>query len=108
MRTLILKFIVNMLAFYASALFFPSIRFEGPATVLYAGIVISLVNLLVRPVLLILTFPINLLTFGLFTLFINTLMVSLTASLVKGLYIPGFGMAFIISLFISALNLLFF
>lgn len=108
MRIMILKLIVNMAGFYAAALFFPSIKFDTPATILWAGIALGVVNVLIRPLLVLLTFPVNLLTFGLFTLVINTLMVMLTGVLITGLHIPGFWLAFVISLFISALNMLFF
>lgn len=108
MRTMLLKFIVNMVGFYAAALFFPAIKFDTPATVLWAGVVLGVVNLLIRPLIMLLTLPLNILTFGLFTLVINTWMVMLTGALLKGLHIPGFWPAFIISIFISILNILFF
>jgi putative membrane protein len=72
-----------------------------------AGVVLGVVNLLIRPVLLLLTIPINILTLGLFTLVINTLMVMLTDTLVESLDIPGFGVAFLIALMVYVLNMFF-
>ncbi len=74
------------------------------------SIVLGLVNATIRPVLLLLTLPINLLTLGLFTLVINGLMLWLVGSVVKGFEIQTFGAAFIAALILmvisSALNLL--
>ncbi|HHV35264.1 MAG TPA: phage holin family protein [Syntrophomonadaceae bacterium] len=104
----ILKIIVNIAGFYLAALFFPDITYDYPAALLWAGLVLGVVNILVKPVLVLLTLPIKILTFGLFTLVINTLMVSLTGFLINGLHIPGFWYAFAVAIFISILNMLFF
>lgn len=108
MRTMVLKLLVNMGGFYLAAFFFPGITYQSPATLLWAGIALGVVNILVRPVLVLLTMPINVLTLGLFTLVINTLMVMLTGALIDGLHIPGFLHAFAVAMFISILNVLFF
>lgn len=108
MRGAILKILVNIAGFYLAALFFPNITYDYPSALLWAGIVLGIVNVLVRPILVLLTLPITILTFGLFTLIINTLMVLLTGFLIGGLHIPGFWYAFIVAIFISILNMLFF
>jgi len=108
LRGAILKIIVNIGGFYLAALFFPNIAYDSPAVLLGAGLVLGLVNILVRPLLVLLTLPISILTFGLFTIVINTLMVSLTGVLIDGLHIPGFWHAFAVAVFISVLNMLFF
>ncbi len=104
----ILKIIVNVVGFYVATLFFPEITYTDPSALLMAGLVLGVVNVLVRPILALLTLPIRILTFGLFTLVLNTLMVSLTAALISGLHIPGFWYAFAVSIFISILNMFFF
>ncbi|MGB4505336.1 MAG: phage holin family protein [Syntrophaceticus sp.] len=108
LRGAILKILVNIAGFYLAALFFPNITYDYPSALLWAGIVLGIVNVLVRPILVLLTLPITILTFGLFTLIINTLMVLLTGFLIGGLHIPGFWYAFIVAIFISILNMLFF
>jgi putative membrane protein len=74
------------------------------------SIVLGLINATIRPVLLLLTLPINLLTLGLFTLVINGLMLWLVGLVVRGFVIQSFGAAFIAALILmvisSALNLL--
>ena len=72
-----------------------------------AGFVLSLVNTVVRPVLVILSLPLNIITFGLFSLVINTMMVMLTSALTPGFNVPGFRAAFIVALIVSLANWLF-
>ncbi len=108
MRAIIIKLLLNTGGFYLASIFFPRITFSSPALLLWSGLVLGLVNILVRPVLLLLTLPVNLLTFGIFTLVINTLMVMLTGTLVRNLHIPGFWHALAIAVIISGLNMLLF
>ena len=72
-----------------------------------AGIILGLVNAVVRPVLLIMTLPLNIMTLGLFTFVLNALMVMLTSFLTPGFTVPGFGAAFIVALIVSIANWLF-
>ena len=89
MKVAILKLLTNAGGFYLASFFFPRITYDRPAVLLWAGLMLGLVNILVRPILVILTLPINLLTFGLFTLVINTLMVLITGALI-GVTYTGF------------------
>ncbi len=74
------------------------------------SIILGLVNAIIRPIILILTLPLNLLTLGLFTLVINGFMLWLVSLIVKNFYVQGFGAAIIAALilmvFNSAINLL--
>jgi putative membrane protein len=65
---------------------------------------LGLANALVKPLLVVLTFPLTLVTFGLFILVINALMILLVAWLVKGFQVSGFWTAFFASIFISLLS----
>jgi putative membrane protein len=71
------------------------------------GIVMGLINSLVRPILLVLTLPINIVTFGLFTLVINAFMVMLAGWIVPGFEVAGFWSALLFSLVISLLKMMF-
>ena len=71
-----------------------------------AAIVLGLVNGIVRPLMVILTLPLTVVTFGLFLLVINALMLQLAAGLVPGVQIGGFGAALAGSLLLTLLNLL--
>ncbi|MFA5935844.1 MAG: phage holin family protein [Patescibacteria group bacterium] len=95
MLQLLLRFVLNALAVMATAYIVPGITVANFWVALIAAIVIGVVNALVRPILLILTLPINILTLGIFTLVINALMFWLAAYLVKGFDVASFGTAFL-------------
>lgn len=67
---------------------------------LMASLFLGIVNAVIRPILILLTLPINVLTLGLFTLVINSLMVLLVSTIVKGFNVYGFWPAFSLSLFL--------
>ena len=71
-----------------------------------AAIVLGLVNGIVRPLMVLFTFPLTVVTFGLFLLVINALMLQLAAGLVPGVRIGGFGAALVGSLLLTVLNLI--
>ncbi len=103
MKRQIYRVLVSTLAFIIAAQFLPIVA-KTPLHFLWAGIVLSLVNLLIRPMLIILTIPLNLITIGFFTLIINTWMIMLTSGLLPGFYVPGFGVAFFVSIIVSLFN----
>lgn len=103
MKRLIYSVLINTLAFFVAAQFLP-IEAATPLHFLGAGMVLSLINLLIRPVLTILTIPLNLLTLGFFSIVVNTWMVMLTSGLLPGFYIHGFGVALIVSIIVSFAN----
>lgn len=78
------------------------------AGALIAAVVLGALNLFIRPILLILTLPINILTLGLFSLVINALLVMLTSYLIPtGFFIPGFWTALLFALVLSVVNWVF-
>jgi putative membrane protein len=87
---IIIGWIINALALLALPYIFTSIRVEGFYTALVTALVLGLVNTLLRPLLILLTLPINLLTLGLFTLVINGLLFWFVASFVRGFFVAGF------------------
>ena len=97
------RVIINAFAFFVAAQFLPIVA-STPLHFILAGIVLGLVNLMIRPLLIILTIPLNLLTLGVFTLVINSWMILLTSGLLPGFYVPGFGVAFLASIIISLAN----
>ena len=103
MKRLIYRFLINALAFFIGAQLLP-IEATTPVHFFWAGIILGLVNLMIRPVLIILTIPLNLLTLGVFTLVINTWMIMLTSWLLPGFYVPGFGVALLASIVVSLAN----
>lgn len=72
----------------------PGVSFSGFWSALVTAAIFGLVNAIIRPLMILLTLPINILTLGLFTLIINALMFWLTATIVKGFDVSNFAAAF--------------
>jgi putative membrane protein len=81
------------------------VHVEGWGPAFLGAIVLGLVNAFVRPLMVLLTLPLTVLTFGLFLLVVNALVLWLVAALVPGIHVRGFGPAFIGSLLLTLLNL---
>jgi putative membrane protein len=79
---------------------------SGFGAAIFGALVLGLVNAIVRPLMILLTLPITILTLGLFLFIINALMLWLVAALVPGIRISGFGAALVGSLLLTVLNLL--
>lgn len=112
MLKLLLTWALNALVLLAIPYLLESVRVETFYAALVAALCIGLVNALIRPVLILITLPINILTLGLFTFVINGLLFWLVASFVKGFYVAGFWAAFwgalLYSLFSALASLLVF
>ncbi len=91
---LIARWIVNSLAVVLVSRVVPGIAVRDFYVALLVALVYGLLNAVVRPILIILTLPINLLTLGLFTFVLNALLFWLVARLVPGFSVAGFGPAF--------------
>jgi putative membrane protein len=100
----LLRVVVNALAIMLAASILPGIAVDGLVPALAAGLLLGLVNAFVRPVLLILTLPITLLTLGLFLLVLNGFCFWLVAALVSGFHVAGFGSALLGSLVVSVVS----
>ena len=104
-----LRWSINLLALVLAAKLIDGVRIPSLGLAILAAGILGVVNAVIRPVVLLLTLPINLLTLGLFTLVINALMLQFVAYLVPGFVIETFRAAFwgalIISLVSWALNI---
>lgn len=80
---------------------FPGLRFDGPWNLLAAAVLLGIVNAIVRPIAVVLTLPLTLLSLGLFLLVINAAMLGLVALLLGGFTISGFWTAIGASLLVS-------
>jgi putative membrane protein len=83
----------------------PRIQIEGGISALLAALVLGFVNAIVRPVAILLTLPLTIVTFGLFLLVVNAAMLKLTALLVPGFRVKGFFPAVVGSLLLTLLNI---
>lgn len=101
---LILHWIISALLLILVAYIVPGITVVSFFSALVAALVLGLANALVRPILILFTLPINILTLGLFTLVINALMFLLVSSIVKGFNVSGFWPAFWGALIMSLIS----
>lgn len=102
----LVQWLITSLSLWASSYVFAGIKFEGTQALVISALLLGFANAIVKPLLIILTLPLTLVTFGLFLLVINALMILLVSSLVKGFKVSGFWTAFFASIFISVLSFL--
>jgi putative membrane protein len=102
----LLHWIITALSLWLASLLFKGLKFDGGASLIISALLLGLANALVKPLLIILTLPLTLVTFGLFILVINALMILLVAWIVKGFKVSGFWTAFFAAIFISLLSIL--
>lgn len=105
MRNFVIRLFVNALALSAAAWLVEGVRLRGEfGEVLLVALVFGVVNALLKPVLLFLSLPFLLVTLGLFTIVINAGLLLLTASVMAGLSVSGFGAAVWGSLVVSLVS----
>ena len=111
MTRLMLRWMLNAFALFLVMKLVPGIRIEQFSALLVGSLVLGLLNAFLRPIIILLTLPVTLLTLGLFTLVVNGFIFYLAAQLVDGFRVAGFGTAFVaallFSLFSFILNLIF-
>lgn len=100
----ILRLLINTVAVYVTASIVPGIKIDNFTSALIASIVLGILNTLIKPILIILTLPVNILTLGLFTFVINAFMITLTSSLVNGFHVETFLSALLFSIVLSVVG----
>jgi len=101
---MLMKLLITVFSITIIAFFVPGIYISGPWAALWVSLILGTVNVLIRPLLILVTLPINILSFGLFTLVINASMVLLVSSIVQGFVVDGFLYAFLFSVILSLLT----
>ena len=102
---LLIRFAVTFVAVFVTSRLLPDlIQFSDLSTLLLFAIVLAVINALVRPLVLLLTCPIQILTLGLAALVVNALLFLLAASLVPGVQVDGFWNAFVAALIVSVVG----
>lgn len=95
---------INALALWVATRIVPGIVVSGTGTLVLAAVVFGLVNAVVRPVAVLLSLPLTVLTLGLFLLVVNAAMLGLTAALLPGMRVSGFFPALLGSIVISVVS----
>lgn len=90
---MLLLWLINALTLLLVANYLPGFEVAGFYAALIAALVLGLVNAIIRPIVILLTLPINLLTLGLFTFIINALMIWIVSTVVKGFEVDSFNTA---------------
>ena len=106
MRGLLFHWAISAASLAIVAYLFPGIELRGVGTALIAPIIIGLINATLGFILKIITFPISILSFGLFLLVINALMLQLASALIPGFYIAGFWSAFFGAIVLSIVSMI--
>ena len=106
MEGIILRTAINALGLAIAALLVPGIAIRGLGTLIVAALLLGLVNALLRPLVVFVTLPITIVTFGLFLLVINAALFGLVAALLDGFAVSGFFAALFGWLVVSAIGVL--
>lgn len=104
MKSFLVRLATYALALYLTSELVTGIYFDTFASLALAAIVLSIVNAIIRPILLVLTLPINLLTLGLFTFVVNGFMLKITGFIVPGMDVGGFWVATFGALILTVIN----
>jgi putative membrane protein len=103
---LLVRWIVNAVALFVVVKLVPGIEAASIATLFIAVLVLGLINAIVRPILLVLTLPITIVTLGLFIIVLNALMFWLAAAFVPGFTVDGFIPALLGAIVFSIVSML--
>jgi len=101
---LLINLIIKSLAVFIAAYLLPGVRVDNFFTAIVVAVVLGIVNILIKPLIILFTLPINILTLGLFTLVINGLLILLTARLVIGFSVAGLWTAILFSVILFFVN----
>jgi len=102
MTKFILRAVISAIGLWIATRLVPGIRIDDAPTLLLAGLLLGVVNAFVKPIAIVLTLPLTILTLGVFLLVVNAAMVALVAAMLKGFHIyGGFWTAFLTALIVS-------
>jgi putative membrane protein len=100
------KWLIMTVSVMICAYLLPGVKVGGFFSALWVALFLGVVNVLLKPLLIIVTLPINILTLGLFTFVINALLILLASSVVKGFEVAGFWHAVLFGIVLSVVNYL--
>ena len=98
---LLIKLLISGLAVFITAYLLPGVHVDGFFTALVVAVILGVINAIIKPIILILTLPINIITLGLFTFVVNACMILITSALVTGFDVANFWWALLFSLVLS-------
>lgn len=101
---IISRLLLTMLALLVVARYVPGVHIDGLYPALIAALVLGFLNLFVRPIIILLTIPLSVLTLGLFIIVINASLFMFASTFIKGFSVSGFWSAFVGSLIVSLIS----
>ena len=101
---LIFRLIITAIVVFLSAYYLPGVTVDSFWTAFLVAIVLGIVNILIRPIVTLVTLPITILTLGLFSFVINAIMIWLVAALIPGFTLSGFVAALLLALVLAVLH----
>jgi putative membrane protein len=104
MRGIVVRWLFLTFAIFMAAYLIDGIRISGLPSAILAAAVLGVLNAFLRPILLLLTLPLNILTLGLFTFAINAILLMMASGVISGFDVDGFGAALLGALLISAVS----
>ncbi len=102
MPGLLIRMAITALGLWLASAWVPGVRIEGVPTLIGAALLLGLANAFVRPLVVLLTLPITILTLGLFLWVVNAAMIALVAALLENFTVSGFGAALLGALVVAA------
>ncbi|MFI5316972.1 MAG: phage holin family protein [Myxococcota bacterium] len=104
MSGFLIRLAIGAFALWVAQKLVPGLSIDGTASLILAALLLGVVNAVVRPVFVLLTLPLTLLTLGLFLLVVNAAMLGLVALFVPGMHLAGFGSALLASIVVSLIS----
>jgi putative membrane protein len=102
----LIRAIIVALGLWLATVWVNGVSIDTPETLLLAGVLLGVVNSIIRPIAIVLTLPMTIFTLGLFLLVINAGMVALVAWMLPGMHVNGFGAAFWTSILVSLVSMI--
>ncbi len=100
-----MRLIINAIAFYVTARIVPGMDIAGWESLIVVAVLWGVLTMILKPILIILTLPINIMTLGLFTFVINGVLLMILGAIVPGFIVGGLGTAILASIVLSLVNM---
>lgn len=102
--SILINWVISALVILVTGYLLPGVHIDSFLTALVAALVLGIINAFIKPIIILLTLPINILTLGLFTFVINAFIILLTSALVPGFRVNGFWWALLFSIVLAIIN----
>ncbi len=102
--TILINWLLSAIVIFVTAYILPGVQLSGFVSAFVVAVVLGVINVLVKPVIILLTLPLTVVTLGLFAFVINALMILLASAVVPGFSVDSFWWALLFSIILSFIN----